>query len=271
MREEITTPPGGAGLPFQVKLSGISYCDGSYEIRRPLSRIYCMEYVLQGTGTVCEDGETFTASAGDIYLLHAGKSHHYYSDARDPWVKIWMNVCGSAAEHLIAAYGLEQVNHVSGLDLSADFKQFYRTATECRTAEDVSKKCSLLFHGILQKIAAHLQSGSPRSPLAEEIRLRIDRTPGFNVSLDELAEQLFFSKEHLIREFRKEYRVTPYEYALSRKLQLAKDLLINTNFSVSQIAARLDFCDSHYFTNFFRSRTGVSPRVYRANGTADKP
>ena len=39
MREEITTPPRSARLPFQIRMSGISYCDGTYVIRRTASPI----------------------------------------------------------------------------------------------------------------------------------------------------------------------------------------------------------------------------------------
>lgn len=263
MREEFATPPQTAGLPFQVRLTGISYCDGTYEIRRPKSRITCIEYVIHGEGTVCEGEESFTAQSGDIYILHEGKNHYYYSDTRNPWVKIWMNLSGTAVEHLLFAYGLDRINHVSGLNLEEDFREFYSVAKKCRSAAEVSERCSLLFHRILQKIANYIQKTTQTSATALKMKELIDSAKGFDISLDELSKRLFFTKTHLIRIFRNEYRITPYEYILSRKLRLAKDLLVNTSLSVSEIASYLNFCDAHYFTNFFRSRTGTTPREYR--------
>ena len=264
MKEEIATPPRSSGLPFQVRMSGISYCDGTYFIRRTASPLTCMEYIIDGEGTVTENGKGFTAKKGDIYLLREGNNHHYYSSETDPWVKIWMNLSGPAVEHLLYAYGLDGVNHISGLDLEHDFREFYETARACKNAAECSDRCSILFHRILQKISDHLrrQAGTT-SPTAQKMKELIDASKGYDITLEELSKQLFFTKTHLIRIFREKYKVTPYEYILTRKLRLAKDLLTNTSLSITEISAYLNFCDAHYFTNFFRSRTGITPKEYR--------
>ncbi len=264
MREIITTPPYCGHLPFRVLMSGISYCDGSYVIRRNTSPLTCIEYVIQGEGTVHEDGRSFTARAGDIYILHEGRNHYYYSDDKNPWIKIWMNLSGSAVEHLLSAYGLQMVNQISGLNLEEDFKAFYTMASECHVANEVSEKGAILFHQILQKIATYrAEETDPYTENARKIKEIIDTAENFEVSLDDIANTLHFTKTHLIRTFRQSYRMTPYEYILAQKLRLATDLLTNTNLPISEIAVYLNFCDSHYFSTFFRSRTGISPREYR--------
>lgn len=271
MHEELVSPPGSSALPFQVHLSGISYCDGSYHIHRTHSTVTCIEYILKGCGTVREDGKCFCAREGDIYLLHEGREHDYFSDADDPWEKIWMNLSGSVTEHLLTAYGLSEINHITGLDLRNDFYAFYRAARSAKNEETVQEQCGLMFHRILLKIAAYLREvGVGEKGLARKVRDRIDQTAGWDLDLGQLSEEFFFSKEHLIREFKKEYRITPYEYILNRKLNLAKELLKNTSLSVSGISDYLNFCDSHYFTDFFRKRTGIPPRDYRKKHRENK-
>ncbi len=268
MKETISIPPFSGALPFQVLMSGISYCDGSYVIRRNTSPLTCIEYIIQGEGTVREDGHTFRAREGDIYILHEGRNHYYYSDDKNPWVKIWMNLSGPSVEHLLSAYGLQMVNHVSGLNLEEDFQAFYAMATKSRSATEISDQGALLFHRILQKIATfRAEQNDPHSETARKIKEIIDGADRFEVSLDDIAKKLHFTKTHLIRTFRQEYRSTPYEYILGQKLRLATDLLINTTLPISEIATYLNFCDAHYFTNFFRSRTGISPREYRKQKT----
>ena len=44
----------------------------------------------------------------------------------------------------------------------------------------------------------------------------------------------------------------------------AKRLLINLDFTVSEIAYKLNFSDNSYFTRFFKKETGVTPEVFRA-------
>lgn len=269
MREDIITPPQSSSLPFRVRMSGISYCDASYYIFRPSSPLTCIEYVISGKGLVKENETSFSATKGDIYILHEGARHEYSSDAQDPWVKIWMNLSGTAVEHLLRAYGLDRVNHVRGLDLHAQFRTFYETARECKTASEVSERCALLFHGIVQKIAEKIREEHPADgKIARQMKEMIDASNGYGITLDELSSRLFFTKTHLIRVFREEYHITPHEYILSGKLRLAKDLLINTSLPITEISAYLHFCDAHYFTNFFRSRTDCSPREYRARHRA---
>ena len=105
MKEDLRYFPGW-GEPFILELAGMSWCDGSYRIRRTCSPVWVLEQVLEGTGTVEVNGVRHTASAGDVYLLLLGAAHYYYSDPRDPWVKIFMNVRGALPGALISTYGL---------------------------------------------------------------------------------------------------------------------------------------------------------------------
>ena len=127
--------------------------------------------------------------------------------------KVWMNLSGPAVEHLISAYGLDHVNHLSGLNLQADFEEFINEMKESENGTAVSERGSLLFHRILQKISAHVRISmvGKHSEIAVKMKEMIDCSVGCDITLEELSDVLFFSKAHLIRVFREEYGVTPYE------------------------------------------------------------
>lgn len=57
--------------------------------------------------------------------------------------------------------------------------------------------------------------------------------------------------------------MSPYEYIINLRINEAKQLLINTSFSVNKIADQIGFLDTNNFIRRFRSRTGVSPLQYR--------
>ena len=44
---------------------------------------------------------------------------------------------------------------------------------------------------------------------------------------------------------------------------MAKNLIINTDFSIGEIGSSLGYSDQHYFSNIFKSKTGFSPLSYR--------
>ena len=90
MREEIQyISPYNLVEPFYINIAGISYCDGSYHIYRPKSAVSCMEYIFSGSGTLNYLGTEYHPKEGDVYMLEYGYDHEYYSDAREPWKKIW--------------------------------------------------------------------------------------------------------------------------------------------------------------------------------------
>ena len=85
---------------FHIQMCGITYPDKSYEISRENSAVACLEYIEKGAGVLEIDGQTYTPAEGDSYLLGVGTNHHYYSDKRDPWQKVFINVSESLYSYI---------------------------------------------------------------------------------------------------------------------------------------------------------------------------
>jgi len=86
------------------------------------------------------------------------------------------------------------------------------------------------------------------------------------VSLDEVARDCGLSKSRLSHLFGDQVGATPMEYLESRRMELARQLLSDTSFSVSEIADMTGFDSPYYFTRRFTRHAGSSPRKYRAAG-----
>ena len=266
MREDIVgfLKDGVSDYPFYLELAGVSWCDGAYHIERKSSPIYVFEYIISGKGTVNVNGTSFTAAAGDIYMLPRGSSHHYYSDSKDPWVKIWFNASGPLLDSLMQVYRLEGVCHVQGLEL----EQLFRRMFECARVphEDVAEVFSaaaLTAHEIILAISSAVHRQGQTSSEGEALRRFIDRNIYSGISIAQLAELIFRSPSQTIRIFKKEFGVPPYEYLMQKRVETARMLLLNTSLSVKEIAYRLNFADEHYFSNYFKKKTGLSPLKLR--------
>ena len=74
---------------------------------------------------------------------------------------------------------------------------------------------------------------------------------------------VFLSESQIIRIFKKDLSVSPYEYILDQKLAQARLLLRSTGLMVKEIAFQLGFCDEHYFSSLFKQKTGKTPTAYR--------
>lgn len=63
--------------------------------------------------------------------------------------------------------------------------------------------------------------------------------------------------------FKNSYNITPNKYVVSRKIELAKQLLKSGSLSVSEISDTCGFSDVYYFCKVFKDRTGYTAREYK--------
>lgn len=85
----------------------------------------------------------------------------------------------------------------------------------------------------------------------------------FTAGLPRMLELAGRSREHLSRSFRQYYGVAPREYLLELKLLRVSDLLVQRRFSILEAANLAGFDNLAYFRKCFRSRFGVTPRLFR--------
>ena len=266
MREEIINlPPMDSEQPFYIPMVGISYCDSSYKIVRKCSFTCCIEYIIKGIGTLEIGGKILHPCQGDIYILPMLSDHVYYADPEDPWEKIWIDARGILPNELLRIYNIESTYLIKGLDLYSQFKEIYNMAGNKKLEPVfINQQAALIFHNIIQKIAAHVHiEHTEISDEAKILKAYLDRNIESNISIKELSELIYRSPSQTIRIFKKAFQCTPYDYALNLKIEAAKLLLKNTSLKIKQIARQVGFSDEHYFANVFRNKTGMSPKNFR--------
>lgn len=248
---------------FWLELAGISWCDASYHIRRPASCCWVLEQVMKGRGTLKVDGASYTASAGDIYLLPKGSDHDYFSSAADPWEKIFMNLRGSLPDALFSAYGLTGKVIFTNCQAEGLFWAFYRILQWNAPESERLKACALKLHEICAAIHQKQQAQHAEPPEAAAMKRYLESNLSRLVSIRELAKQIYRSPDYASKLFLQTYGKTPYAYLLEKKMELACRLLESSALSVQEISSRLGYEDAHYFSGLFKSKMGCAPRKWR--------
>lgn len=95
-----------------------------------------------------------------------------------------------------------------------------------------------------------------------DIKLYIDKNIGLNLSLEEISNQFLITPFHLIRIFKKELELTPYQYILNQKVNFAKELLLE-NLSISEVAISAGFNDQSHLYKYFKKIFSYSPKEYQ--------
>jgi len=260
-------------VPFYMEMAGISYCDGTYRMKRQESAETVLEYIVEGRGYLNVDGENYAATKGDVYILRKKTTHTYWSDAKSPWVKIFFNIRGSLAEKILEEYKLGTKGKVvlNGEGLEEDFREMLaRVSDNTISQAERFDEASIDFLKIIIKLAnLEKMRGNLKGDLMsveDEMNKLIEyitMNPKRIVSNQELGDVIYHSKDYVIKRFFANFGVTPYEYQIQQKIFSAKNLLGHTKMSVKEIASSLGYDDQHYFSYMFKKRCGLSPTQYR--------
>lgn len=97
------------------------------------------------------------------------------------------------------------------------------------------------------------------SKVLEWIKINLNR----KISLEAVAEAFRFNKKYFARLFKAKIGVTVNQYILTLKLHKAKDLLLQTELSIKEIAFLLGFNDEKYFMKVFRVQEQMTPTEFR--------
>ena len=84
-----------------------------------------------------------------------------------------------------------------------------------------------------------------------------------DISLADVAAQVYMSGSYFSRKFKKITGLNFSEYLTSTRIKAADDLLLQTSLSIAEIAASCGFGDANYFGDIFKKHKGMSPTKYR--------
>ncbi len=113
-----------------------------------------------------------------------------------------------------------------------------------------------------QRIPLRLHLGTGQPKLEEAVAL-MEANLEEPMSLDELAGHVQLSRRQLERLFRKHLECVPTRYYLELRLSRARQLLLQTNMSIVDVAFACGFVSAPHFSKCYRDHFGIPPRDER--------
>lgn len=111
--------------------------------------------------------------------------------------------------------------------------------------------------------------GDAKDRLASKIRWQLglfaDKVPGDAASIQGFLQKSGLSYAHQCRIFKQCYGIPPLQYVTELRITRAKNLLRDTDYSVSAIAQMIGYDNLGYFSRIFKKSTGVTALEYRNN------
>jgi AraC family transcriptional regulator len=83
------------------------------------------------------------------------------------------------------------------------------------------------------------------------------------IGISELANSVGLSQFHFIRAFKHAVGLSPYQYILSERIRVAKEMLSKRDLSIADVALAVGFSDASQLNRVFQKLVGVTPTAFR--------
>lgn len=101
------------------------------------------------------------------------------------------------------------------------------------------------------------------NPLLKEVKDYIDKNYFNDISLDDIARHVAMSPGYLSKLFKENFDITIIDYLTRVRINNSIKLLKNPELHIKEIARKVGYHDSNYFSKVFKKITGKTPTEYR--------
>jgi two-component system response regulator YesN len=84
-----------------------------------------------------------------------------------------------------------------------------------------------------------------------------------SLSVDNIAEMIGISTPYICRIYKQNTLHTILDDIVKKRMEKAREFLLETDFAIDEIAVKIGFSNSSYFYKAFKVSNGVTPSEYR--------
>jgi len=116
---------------------------------------------------------------------------------------------------------------------------------------------------VLSNAETQVARGSLLVWQARRVFAHVEANLSRKILIRELARLLGLSARHFCRAFKCTFGVSPRDYMLRRRIEVAQALMLTTSEPLSSIAVSCGMCDQPHFTRSFHRIVGETPYAWR--------
>lgn len=204
------------------------------------------------------NGSYLLGEAGLLERCAATTHWHYFDDfaQRYPKAQLQRDYLITQADNL---YCTGSVNAAADLIIHL-IDRYWGAMTARRVSQQFSPESRRPFARNAYRIDRSDLHGDETIALLQEWLVR---NMSKNLRLKDLTEQSGLSERSLLRRFRQATGQSPLSYLQRLRMELAEDLLKNSNLSIEEISQQCSYQDSSYFGKLFKEHAATQPAAYR--------
>ena len=238
---------------------------GSTLVDRCQDRLF-LNFIVRGKGRI--NGKPF--SAGQFYYTLPLETHTIETDVQDPFVSAWISVEGTYTQRIISE--LNKIGSSKSLLLyhrSDIMKMTKFFLYEMNLGETSVATLKSLIDLYISYINPNTASALPEifptkktEQLIRESKIYVRKNLK-HVTVADMAADQHYNTKYFSRVFTEAMGITPLEYINNCKMEWAKNSLIHSTLSISEIMNAIGYDHRNGFTIAFKKKFGYTPAAYR--------
>jgi AraC family transcriptional regulator len=224
--------------------------------------------------TVDGQSETINSVPGDIgiYPANLWQTFHWHQDAEFLQLYLEPTLLNHAGAELCEKDDIELVPQLT----SCFDPLIYQIAIALKTALEIDETGSRLYaDAMANALAVHLlsrysahkptiqhYSGGLSEQKLKQIIAYIDEYLDWDLSLTQLANVVQLSPYHFARLFKQSTGIAPHQYHIRRRIDRAKQLLLERDLSIAEVAYAVGFASQGHLNYHFKRFVGITPKAF---------
>lgn len=235
---------------------------------------YQLIYLAKGSGSFYSDAtgrrKCIKVKAGDAFMLFPGQWHTYKPDQNTGWEEYWIDFVGTLPDMWIENGVVRYDSPVFHPGLHQSIIKLYQDAAAVLVSKQTAYQqilcgiCTNIIGSVIYYDRNQVFVGTEVSDRIDYARALISNEFS-TIRSEDVASRLGVNYAKFRQQFKDYTGITIGAYISEIKLGRAKEMLMETDKSIKEIAMDCGFMNTDYFCAVFRKNTGETATTYRNN------
>ena len=232
-------------------------------------------YLESGYQTYVVDQEEFHLQGGDAFLTFPNEKHGTGNFVEEKGSLYWFQIKTLHMDSFLdlpkkeSDYLIKSLNNLPSRHFKANshWKELYENIFSLSEETDLAYRNLKLRQWTMSLLLDCIELSNQH--FDKKIDTNIDKALAFiqeNIesvfSIKDVANICFLSESHFKSKFKSTTGLSPLDYIQRKKIERAKELIHSGQLSMTEIAMRLGFSSSQYFSSVFKKYTGKKPSQF---------
>ena len=229
------------------------------------SHNYAVHYVMEGEGSVRISGRKYNVKTGDFFIIYPNDEVKYPSE--NMFTHCYCDFTGSYAEYYLEQTGIKK--GVTVFHRKSD--SVPNVVKNCLSYVSQNKYSQLLLNGYVLEFLGCIDEAlgyvNDKLTLTDKYAKAAIKFIEYNIgnekfTITDVANHLKIDRSHLYRVFKTRFGISPTDFIINLKIDVAKRLLIDQK-PIKDIVKTVGIDDVYYFSKLFKKRVGVCPSHFK--------